>query len=147
MPANASAQLRQIAVALKETGDRGNMNALRRGIRAEAAPLVGAVREAALAKLPRSGGLAQYEASQKIRVAVLAGARTTGVRIIGKASQQTDTGSVRHPVFGKWYPNQPAQRIPEAAGWWTETLRRRSPAATVLIKAELDKIAAKIRAI
>src|SRR5947208_982365 len=101
MAGEASAQLRAIAVALRETGDRGNLNAMRRGIRASAAPLVAEVRNSARAKLPKSGGLNEFEAAQRITVSTTSGARSAGVRIKGRASQDTDTGTWRHPTFGR----------------------------------------------
>ena len=150
MGASASEQLSGIAAALKEAGDRGNLNAMHRGIRAEATPLIEAARSAARSQLPKSGGLNEYEASQKIRTAVLTGARTTGVRIIGKASLATDTGTWRHPDpsmrgYDRSYWQWTEQTYGPAAGWWSDTMRRNSPAATALIMTELEAVAAKIQ--
>ncbi len=149
---NASAQLREIAVALKEAGDRGNLNAMRRGIRAEAAPLILAVRDAARRQLPKSGGLAEYEASQKMRTSVLTSVRTTAVRVVGKASLATTTGKWRHPDpsmrgYDRSYWKWVEQTYYPAIGWWSRTLAEKSPEATALIEAELERVAAKIRAI
>lgn len=145
MPASAPERLRAIAAALKEAGDRGNLNAMRRGIRAESSPLVAAAREAARTQLPKSGGLNEYEATQKITISVLTSARTTAVRIRGRASQSTDNGTWRHPNprGGGWS----SQSYPGADGWWTKTMERKAPEATVLIMGQLEAVAAKIRAL
>lgn len=149
MPGSGSAQLRAIAVQLKAAGDRGNMNALRRGIRATVTSSgIPAVRAAAIADLPKRGGLNQYEASQKIRVSVLTGARTTGVRVSGKASRETDTGTWRRPAYprgadrSKWKWRE--QTYGPAAGWWSDTWRKQAVVITPAIGAELEKVRAKI---
>ena len=137
-----------ISVALKATGDRENMNALRRGIRASAAPLVAEVRQSARERLPKSGGLNEFEASQRITVSTTTSVRSTGVRIKGRASQATDTGTWRHPTFGNrakgdWVN----QSYPGADGWWTKPLREGGHVTTALVEAQLEAVAAKIRAI
>jgi hypothetical protein len=67
MPGNASLELRAIAARLRAAGDKGNLNALRKGLRAGAGPLIPAVRQAAIAKLPKTGGLNQQVAGQQVR--------------------------------------------------------------------------------
>src|SRR5579875_2179823 len=148
MAVDASAQLRAIAVRLREAGDRGNLNALRKSIRASAAPLVSAVKQAASEKLPHGGGLNEQVASQRVGVSIRTGARTAGVRLTTTApdTSQTDQGFVRHPVFGNrkvWV----RESIPQAAGWWSQTLADKSPAVTPLIVAELERVAASIQAV
>lgn len=148
MAVDASAQLRAIAVRLREAGDTGNLNALRKSIRTSAAPLVSAVKEAAVEKLPHGGGLNEQVASQRVGVSIRTGARTAGVRLTTTApdTSQTDQGFVRHPVWGnrkRWVQ----QSIPEAAGWWSQTLADKSPAVTPLIVAELERVAAYVQGI
>lgn len=145
---DASAQLREIAVRLREAGDRGNLNALRKSIRTSAAPLVSAVKEAAVEKLPHGGGLNEQVASQRVGVSIRTGARTAGVRLTTTApdTSQTDQGFVRHPVFGnrkRWV----REEIPQAAGWWSQTLTDKAPAVTPLIVAELERVAAYVQGI
>lgn len=143
----ASQRLHAIATQLKVQGERGLKLEMTRTMRASAQPLVSAVRESAREKLPKSGGLAEQQASQKIRVSVLTGARTAGVRIRTRTrgSMQTDRGYVRHPTFGdrdEWV----RQDTPGATGWWTNTLIRKSPEVTAAIVKEMNRVARRIAA-
>lgn len=149
MPSNASAQLHAIAAELKFRGERGMKRELTGGLRLGAQPLVSAVRGAAAVSLPRRGGLNIWEADQRITVSVLlSSSRTAGVRLKTRTrgSMQTDEGYVRHRYFGKWYPGEPSQPLPGAAGWWSETLRHGSPAVTPILLGVMEKIAAQIQA-
>lgn len=143
----ASQRLHAIAAELKAQGERGLKRRMNSTLRAAAVPLVDAVREAAREKLPKKGGLNEQQAEQAIRVMVLSGARTAGVRIrtSTRGSMQTDKGFVRHPVFGEWKPNMPSQQIPQATGWWSYTLYRKSPEVTPLILAEMNRVARQIQ--
>lgn len=153
MPSNASAQLREIAVRLKEVGDgRVIKRDMARAIRTGAAPLIPAVRAAAEAQLPKRGGLNRYEANQKIRVAVLTGARTAGVRIVGKASTATDTGTWRHPTpelmgYDRSYWKWKEQTYPAAAGWWSKTLERDSRVVTPAVVAAMQRAASYVQGV
>lgn len=148
MAADASAQLRAIAVRLREAGDRANLNALRKSIRTSAAPLTAAVKDAARAQLPKGGGLNEQVANQRVSVSIRTGARTAGVRMTMSAPDtgQTDQGYVRHPVYGN-RNNWVQQSIPDAAGWWSQTLADRAPAVQPLIVAELARVAAWIESV
>jgi hypothetical protein len=150
MPSNASAQLHAIAAKLKEVGDRGLKLELTRGLRAGADPLVQATHAAALAKLPKSGGLNAQVAGQKVTVSVRTGARTAGVRLTTRApdTKQTDSGYVRSPTFGRrgkgdWKTHE----IPQATGWWSDTLATHAPAVTPVLLAQMEAVAAQIRAV
>jgi hypothetical protein len=113
-------------------------------MRAAAKPLVKSAEEAARERLPKSGGLNELVASRHTRVSVLTGARTAGVRLRRGdrgASYQTNRGYISHPTFGRpdsWV--SPPQQVPEAAGWWTDTMRAGSPAITPLIVAEMNRV-------
>lgn len=141
MVSNGSAVLRTIAVRCREVGARGNMNALRAGIRGTAGPLINEYRARARADLPHTGGLNLHVADGPIRVSTTTGLRSSQVRI--KAGQtdtsQLDNGFVRKPVFntGKWV----RQSVPQAAGSWTDTMKSGSPAVTAAINVELLKLA------
>jgi len=120
---SGSAQLAALAARLKVTGEKGLRTQLLRGLKSGADPLVKAVAEAARSQLPRGGGLNEQVAGQKVKVQVRTGARTAGVRLTTTAPDTawTDSGFVRHPVFGnrkKWVTEQ----IPAAKGWWSQTL-------------------------
>jgi hypothetical protein len=143
MPGNASLELRSIAGRLRAAGDKGNLNALRKGLRAGAGPLIPAVRQAAIAKLPKTGGLNQQVAGQQVKVSVRMSARTADVRLTTTApdTAMTDSGFVRHPTYGnrsRWI----TQQIPDAAGWWSDTLARKSVEVTPVLLAELERVAA-----
>jgi len=118
-----SEQLAALAVRLKATGDKGLRVQMLRGLKKGADPLVFKIQEAATDMLPKGGGLNLQVAAQKVKVQVRTGARTAGVRMTTTApdTKQTDSGFVRHPVFGnrkKWI----TQQIPAAKGWWSKTL-------------------------
>lgn len=145
----ASERLHGIATRLRAEGQRGLQRQMYGVLRGATAPLVDSVREAARERLPRSGGLNEQQADQAIRVSVTSGVRTAGVRIRTRttASVQTNSGYVRHPVFGRRENPQDwqTQEIPGAAGWWTDTLRAGSAAITPLLVAELNRVARRIQ--
>jgi hypothetical protein len=127
-----AAELARISAELRVQANGGFRVELMRGLRAAAQPLVPAVQEAARRQLPKRGGLNQYEANQKIRVSVSTAARTVGVRLVGKASKGTDTGTWRHPTpelrgYDRSYWKWKEQTYKPATGWWTKTLERESP--------------------
>ncbi len=139
-----SARLQRIAAELKSAGETGIRREVLRTIRAQALPLKNAAQQAALEKLPSSGGLAAREAAN-VKVQVLTGARNAGVRLrntrVGAA--QTDQGYVRHPVFGnrkKWT----TQFVPGARGWWTDTLEAKSPAVLYALQQSIDRLSSTI---
>lgn len=146
MPGNGSEQLRGIAVRLKAAGARDLRLQLLRGLREGAKPLIPEVQNAARNQLPKGGGLNEQVAGQKIRVSVRTGVRTAGVRLTTTApdTKQTDSGYVRHPVFGNrnaWV----TQRIPGAAGWWSNTLAHAAPEVTPELLAAMAVIEAQIQ--
>lgn len=139
MVSNGSRNLAELAVKLKAAGDGGLRVQLLRGLRNGAKPLIPAVREAARAQLPKSGGLNEQVASQRVSVRNSLSPRTASVRLVTTApdTQQTDQGFVRHPTFGRRGKGQWKQQpLPAAAGWWTKTLERETPKVT----AELMKV-------
>ena len=118
-----SEQLAALAARLKVAGEKGLRTELLRGLKKGAEPLVQKVTEAARDQLPKGGGLNEQVAGQKVKVQVRTGARTAGVRMTTTApdTAMTDSGFVRHPVYGnrkKWV----TQQIPAAKGWWSQTL-------------------------
>jgi len=141
-----SAQLAALAVRLKVAGDKTLRRELLRGLKSGADPLVKAVAEAARNQLPKHGGLNEQVAGQKVKVQVRTGARTAGVRMTTDApdTSQTDTGFVRHPVYGnrqKWV----TQQIPAAKGWWSRTLANGAPDVQPELTAAMERVAAQIQ--
>lgn len=123
------------------------MRKVRADLRVQAAPLKAAVRESALAKLPKRGGLNEQVANQRVTVSTLAGVRTAGVRLRTTApdTAMTDSGFVRHPTFGKRGKGEwETQSIPEAAGWWSDTLASKGPEITTAMRATLEAVAVEI---
>jgi hypothetical protein len=145
--ADASKQLQEIGARLKAAGARDIKLEMTRGLRAGAAPLVPLVRQAAIAQLPKSGGLNQQVAGQRVTVSVTTG-RAAAVRLKTTApdTKQTDSGYVRHPTFGRRGPGQwKTQQIPAAVGWWSKTLEDATPAVRPALEAVLKVIAIKVR--
>jgi len=138
-------QLAALGVRLKTAGDGGLRIKLLRGIKAGADPLVGAVYYAALNQLPKRNGLNVQVAKQKVTVTVRTSTRTAGVRLSTTRpdTRQTDSGYVRHPVFGRgtWVK----QEIPAAKGWWSETLKRESPKITGDVLAVMEEVSLELQ--
>ena len=142
---DASARLTRISAALKEAGDRENLNALRRGLRAGAKPLIPAVQAAARDQLPKAGGLNEIVASRRVSVRTRLASRGAAVTLQStnaRSNAQTNSGYVRHPIFGgkQWITEQ----IPNAQGWWTKTLEEKAPDVRHALEASLDEVSAKI---
>jgi hypothetical protein len=143
---SGSAQLAALAVRLKVAGDKGLRVELLRGLKSGAEPLVEKVAEAARAQLPKKGGLNEQVAGEKVKVQVRTGARTASVRLTTSApdTEQTDSGFVRHPVFGnrkKWI----TQRIPAAKGWWSVTLEQGGPDVHKELLVTMEQVANAIQ--
>jgi hypothetical protein len=142
MAGNGSVELAALAARLKVTGSGGLRVQLLRGLKSGAAPLIPLVQQAALNQLPKSGGLNEQVASQKVSVSVRTGARTAGVRLTTTApdTAQTDAGFVRHPTFGRRGKGEwKSQQIPAAVGWWSKTLANATPTvAPALNRVMLD---------
>ena len=148
MPENASARLAGIATRLRVVGDKGVTKEFRAALRGVAKPLVADVQAAARAQLPKSGGLNEHVARQKVTVSVPLTPRTAAVRLRQPYfdAKQTDSGYVRHPVFAQ--PNRSrvwvGQDIPQAAGWWTKTLQAAGPKVTAELIAVMKAIEVEI---
>jgi len=126
-----------------------------RTIRKAAAPLVPAASAAARSRLPSEGGLNEIVADRHTIISVLTGARTAGVRLRrprkDAASYQTNRGFIYHPTRAAIrddlprtdpdYWIKPAQRIPQAAGWWDDTMREGSAAVTPAIIRAMNETA------
>lgn len=111
---------------LKAAGETGLRKELNKTMRDAAKPLIPKVRAAARASLPKGGGLNERIARKPYRVQVRTGARTAGVRIVGtKVDPRINEGRVYHPVFGR----KPGvvQRVPEAEGYFDDTLAEAGP--------------------
>lgn len=120
----------KLSKRLKEVGGTGKgslrseMNAaLRKAVK----PVVPKVKEAARAKLPKGGGLNEAIAKRTPRVVTATGAKTAGIRVQDKKTDpRIDQGRVYHPVFGR----KPGvvQQVPEAKGYFSETIEGEAPA-------------------
>lgn len=137
MPANSSRELAAMARRLETMSKTWKTEArtiLRDVVKHEAVP---AVQAAARARLPKSGGLNEWIAAQPISVRATLTPRSAGVRMVQPYpdARYVNSGFVRHPVFAdgtktrkEWtWVNQP---IPNATGWWTQTLTALGPAMT-----------------
>lgn len=141
-----TAQLRELGARLKAAGAVEIRLELIQALKEAAKPLPDAVKEAALADLPKTGGLNRQVAGQRVTTSVrLSGA--VGVRLTTTApdTAQTDAGYVRHPTFGhrdRWK----SQLVPEATGWWSRTLSTKSAEQTPKILAAMELINLKVNA-
>jgi hypothetical protein len=143
---NGSEQLAALGVRLKVAGDKTLRVGMLRGLKAATEPLKVAVKAAAMEKLPKRGGLNAQVAGQKITTQVRTGARTAGVRLTTTTPDtlQTDTGYVRHKVFGnrkRWV----RQEIPNASGWWSETLKDAAPEVTAELVGVMEAVSVQIQ--
>lgn len=148
-PRSGSAQLRAIARQLKDVANGRELKLeMTRGLRAGAAPLVADVKRAAEEKLPKRGGLNKKVAKERVTVSVRTGAKTAGVRLTTKApsTAETDQGFVRHPLPGNDRSRWVTQSIPEAAGWWSQTLAHGASSVTPELMSVLGRIAEKVQA-
>lgn len=99
-----AAELREVAVRLRATGQVGLRTVMARNIRIATAPAADRVRESARTTLPHTGGLNEWVAEAVIKTSVTTGARTAGValrmRKTGHDLKAINAGIVRHPVYG-----------------------------------------------
>ena len=131
--------LRLMAVQTKETGERGLLNLTRRNIRLAAAPAVEAVPAYERDVLPKQGGLNEWIASTPVRVSILTGARSAGVRLRQSKRgglrphdlrRMNDEGLVRHPTFGRRDKPQDWQTTKVPVGFWEAALEPTRAAVT-----------------
>lgn len=143
----ASAQLAMIGARLKAAGAVSLRRELIRGLKDGAAPIVPALKQAARDQLPKSGGLNEQVASQDIKVSVRLTGRQAGVRLATTApdTAQTDAGFVRHPSprnnRKKWRVTQ----IPNARGWWSQTIPAHAGEVTAVLTAAQLRIIREVQ--
>ena len=152
--ADAALQLKAIGLRMKALSAGGNILAapglgagktlraqLLGSIRAAAKPAIEATREAARSTLPKSGGLNEYIAAEKIKVSTRMTGPRVGVRIVAQSGQwNIDQSEVRHPVFGR--SNRPWTTTKIATpGWFEKTLTREAPKAIGPISAAMEAVA------
>ena len=145
---SGSEQLAALAKRIKAAAPTGLRVELLRWLKEGAKPLIPKVHDAAIAKLPRAGGLNEQVAGQKVTVQVRTGAKTAGVRLKTTApdTKQTDEGWVRHPIYGRrgkgdWR----TQQIPNAKGWWSDTLAKSAPEVTPELMAAMEAVSVQIQ--
>ena len=141
-------QLAALSKRLKDAGERGLKRELDKAIREAVAPLKDAVRQSALNKLPRKGGLAQRVADQVVpRSRKVNSSKGVGLRVVATGKQgmrslaALDAGRIRHPVYGntdKWV----AQAV--QAHFWSQPLEELAPKAAEDVQAALDRVARRI---
>lgn len=108
---------------LKAAGRKDLRRELSRGIQKAAKPLRAVPAVAALASLPKDGGLAERVAGSKFSVRTRAG-RNPGVRVVGAGDldlRSLNRGRLRHPLFGHrhyWY----TQLVPPH--WFDDALEK-----------------------
>src|SRR5262249_36543732 len=137
---------------LKEAGDKGTQRELGKAITTSLAPVKAALPDSARATLPKSGGLAEKNATSKFTLNRRTRAKTYGVRLTAKNTyslQPIDQGVLRHPVYAKptesrkqWtWVNQTV-----TAGWFSTVILKNAPQIRAEIQAAMDAIAKRIAA-
>lgn len=120
----------RLSKRLKEVGGTGKgslRNEMNKALKAAVKPVVPKVKEAARSKLPKSGGLNERIAKRTPKVVTATGVKTAGIRIQDKSTDpRINQGRVYHPVFGRT-PGV-VQQVPEARGYFDETIEREAPA-------------------
>lgn len=136
--------LRDFAHDLRAAGHADLVRDLLRDLRTGAKQVTVETRRAALANLPRRGGLALRVSKAPQRITARAGNTTATVAVVvpgkkkGNAAVQTDQGFVRHPVFGR--VDASGKRVfvrqqTRGAGWFSRTAEFVEPD----VLRELDK--------
>lgn len=136
---NGSAELAALSARLKAAGAGGIKLQMVRALKAAGKPVVGDLKAAAAADLPKRGGLAARVAGQPIKVSVRTTVKTAGVSIRAKYTR-TNSGTWRHPVFGNtgvWKE----QTYAPAKGWFDKTAEKDTPAAKAEMLAVLEMVA------
>lgn len=136
----ASRDLLALAQRLKEA-DRPLRNELLRRVRTAGQAAIPDVRKSALETLPRRGGLAERVAGQVYRVQASYAGAGTRVRIAGQGMKELDdidAGRLRHPVWG----NRTVWRQQSVKpGFFSETIRRRTPKIRTEIERGMAEVA------
>lgn len=135
-------QMFALAKSLKAAGEKDLRRELNRRMRAAAKPLIPKTRAAARSVLPTRGGLADSVAKAPQRVSVrTTRAKSAGVTMVvgkrrGSGARSADEGTIRHPVFGQGWVDQPV-----TPGWFTGTLEREADSVLPAVRDALRDVA------
>lgn len=141
-------QLRLLGTKLRVAGTEGKVfrRELLASMRAAAAPMAQAAKEAAIEELPKAGGLNEWVAGGRFAVRNRLTGFNAGVRITAtKGSHHLrtlDEGTAKHPVFGNrkvWASN------PVKAGWFSETLAAKKPQVQLAVLTAMHAITRQIK--
>jgi hypothetical protein len=143
----------QLARELRAFDDRRALvKAMRRGLnKAAKTQVTPAIREHAVAILPKSGGLNAWVAAARVTTSIRYGSRTAGIRLRGSRKslknksdlQRIDAGKVRAPTWGRRGPGfWHTQAV--APGWFTDPASK-STAFRDTVDAEVDRVLDEIR--
>lgn len=149
MAGNGSTQLRASAARLRAAGERQLMNQMRRQLRVAAQDVLQSLHDQAIEDLPKAGGLNEFVANQKPKIAVRTTGRMAGVYIRSKVpGNYTNTGRWRHPVYSadrtRWMKRGTSQSDPAAKDWWIRGAQKATPRAQVEMYAVLNSVALEI---
>jgi hypothetical protein len=136
--------------ALLKAAEKKPAAAMRKGLREVGQPIADKVGLEGAAKMPHGGGLSAYLASHvkpKVNLpSVFGGVTTMSIALQGKSTRgklirvkAMDAGTLRHPVWGRWLPNQGSQSVP-AGAWSDEFLKHKDEAAAAVQKAVQEAI-------
>ena len=135
-------QFLRLSKALKHAGRGELRKELNKRLREAAKPLTAETRAAALAGLPKRGGLNRAVAQAPQRVQVRTGDQTAGVRVVvaskrGTAARGSDEGVIRHPVFGD-RGTFVSQQVPP--GWFSGTLQAKAPTVKPAVERAIQTV-------
>jgi hypothetical protein len=155
-----SAQLRQVAGAIKAAGDKGMGKEMSAGLRRAAKPLQAAILDSAAETLPQGGGYAaEFTRSMRFRTSVRAAARQAAFRLVTFSDgtkerrdiRRLEAGQLRHPVFGRSRALRNRQRVPNPwavtaikPGFFERGTSKAAAAVETEMLAVLGELAARI---
>lgn len=134
-------QLEALGRRLKGAAGAPLRRELLRGIRESNKPTIAKIRERARTDLPRSGGLAEQVARDRISTRTRLTGSSAGVRIFRSRGRGLNEGRLRHPVFGNrktWVQ----QQVP--SHWFDEPVRDDLPNIRRSVEKAMRDVARKI---
>lgn len=141
---SGSRDLARLGARLKAAGERDLRLQLLRRLRAAGKELIPPIERSAREVLPKTGGLAERVASQKLAVRTSFAASGARVRLIDQGMQELsdiDKGRVRHPVYG----NRSVWKQQEVEpGFFTKPVEEGAPVVRENIRQAMEDISRQI---
>lgn len=138
----------ELSKRLKVVGGTGKgslRNEMTNAVKRAAKPLPQAAKNAALARLPKRGGLNQIVAKRTPKVVTRTGLYTAGVRVQDSKTdpRMNGQGRIYHPLFGR-PGSDVVQILPTIRGYFDDAMQDEAPRVREEIKAVLTQFAQRI---